>query len=430
MAEEKTEQKRDPVVRVLLSTFRVLLLLGLFLYLAYHLTGGVAVEMRTETVKPAFEELRLDTVGTIVRDETVVYSDLSGVVSYRFADGERVAIRSKVATVYSGNTDAETVARIAELDRSIDLLEAANIEENTTVSDGTAADRTVKTTLASVSELLSRGKYGSTAAATDTLLTATVRRDTILADGGSAAGERLAELRAERAALAEQLGGSTAVYAAEAGYFYAHADGGETAFAYDGVLTMSAAEYRVKTNAITAPQANAIGKIVRVPRWYLLCPIPREEGKSLRVGKNYPVDFGAEGMRLSMRLAAKNEGDGETLLVFTSQEMPAEFGFDRTCKVSVVTETVEGYRIPASALRVVDGVVGVYIRSGNTVRFRAAEVFYENGSYVFVDANTEGVTLYANDDDPDNDLYCKGLSLYDAVIVSGAKDLLPEGIVK
>ena len=78
----------------------------------------------------------------------------------------------------------------------------------------------------------------------------------------------------------------------------------------------------------------------------------------------------------------------------------------------------------------VDGTVGVYIRSGNTVRFRVADVIYENGADVFVDPDTAGVTLYAGDTDSENDLYCGGLALYDAVIVGGARDLIPEGIVK
>ena len=118
------------------------------------------------------------------------------------------------------------------------------------------------------------------------------------------------------------------------------------------------------------------------------------------------------------------------MLIFSALGMPEGFTFDRTQRASLVRDTVSGYRIPASALRVVEGVVGVYIRSGNTVRFRTADVLYESGAYVYIDTETEGVTLYADDTDAENDLYCEPISLYDAVIVSGARDLIPEGIVK
>ena len=75
-----------------------------------------------------------------------------------------------------------------------------------------------------------------------------------------------------------------------------------------------------------------------------------------------------------MTLAAKNEENGEVLLVFVTQEMPADFDFARTQRVSAVYGEVTGYRVPSSALRVVDGQVGVYVRAGSTIRFRTADV--------------------------------------------------------
>lgn len=427
---EKETQKRDPVLRVLLALGRGLLVLGLLLYLLYHLTNGFSAEMRTETVRLSTEEILLESDGTIVRDERQVTADARGVVSYRFADGERVKVGAKIAMLYGGAADSADIARIAEIDRAIDLLTAADIDEETNVSDGAAADRTVAAGMLTLSEQIARGDYGKTAEGADALLTALVRRDTILADGGDAVGARLAALQSERTELAAALLLSETVYAPEAGYFYAYADGGESAFDLDRVETLTPADYRLKLSAFSAPQASTIGKLVRSPKWYLLMPVTAEEAIGLKVGSSYTVIFSADGQRLSMRLAAKNEGGEEVLLVLTTNQMPADFSFARTQKVALVRDTVEGYRLPASALRVVDGIVGVYIRSGNTVKFRAADVFYESGAYVFVDPETEGVTLYASDTDETNDLYCKGLTLYDAVIVSGAKDLTPEGIVK
>lgn len=428
MGEQNTEKKRDPVLRVLLSLGRGLLLVGLFLYLLYHLTGGFAAEMRTETVRLSTEAMLVTGEGTVVRDERVIGTSLYGVVGYRYPDGTRVPIGAKVAVVYSG-TDGETAAEIAEIDRAIDLLSAAEIREDTGISDGTAADRRLHERARMLSEQLARGQYADAAEGADVALTLLLQRDTILA-GGDAAGDRLAALRAERERLALRLGGSDAVYAPEAGYFYSETDGGEAAFDFSRVESLTPAEYRLKLSAFTAPAAESIGKMVRSSKWYLLMPVPEEEAYGLAVGKSYELRLGVAETRFSMTLAAKNEGDGETLLVLSAHSMPEGFAFDRTQKVSLVRDTVSGYRIPSSALRMVDGVVGVYIRSGNTVRFRVADVLHESGTYVFIDPDTEGVTLYATDTDSENDLYCAGLSLYDAVIVSGARDLVPEGIVK
>lgn len=430
MEEKATEQRRDPVARFLLSLLRGVLILGLLFYLLYHLTNGFSVEMKTHTVKLVTEEQLLSAVGTVVRSEMPVSASDSGVVSYLYADGERVKANAKVAMVYSGYSDSDTVARIAELDRSIELLEAAGIDGDTYVSDGAAAEREIASRLLTLSEQIGRGDFSGAGEGADSLLSTFVRRDVILSDGGDSTRATLSALRAERESLAASLsGGSTAVRASRAGYFYSYADGCETVFSYDSAETLTPAEYRAGLASMQSASAGAIGKIVLYPRWYLLCPVSEEEAKALQAGSTYVLYFSGSGTRISMTLAAKNAGDGEVLLVFSTQVMPDGFDFDRTQKVSVVTETVSGYRLPASALRVVDGSVGVYIRSGNTVKFRLVEVFYESGAYVFVRTDTAGQTLYADDDDATNDIYCKGLSLYDNVIVSGARELAPDRIV-
>ena len=124
-----------------------------------------------------------------------------------------------------------------------------------------------------------------------------------------------------------------------------------------------------------------------------------------------------------MTLVAKIEENGEVLLVFKTQSMPDGFDFARTQRASVVYADVTGYRVQASALRVVDDVVGVYVRSGSTILFRTADVLYESGAYAYVSTESAPATLYAKDGDETNDVPCKGLMLYDEVIVSGAKDL-------
>lgn len=386
--------------------------------------------MKTQTVKLSAEELLLSTVGTVVRAEVPVLSSESGVVSYVYGDGEKVKASAKVATVYSGYADSDTVARIAELDRSIELLEATGIDGDTHVSDGADAEREIASQLLTLSEQIGRGAFGSAGKGADSLLSTFVRRDAILTENTDSTLATLSALRAERESLAASLtGGSTVVRASQPGYFYSYADGGETVFAYDRVEKLTPAEYREGLAAMQSAPAGILGKIVLYPRWYLLCPVTEEEAKTLKTQNSYTLYFSGCGERIAMTLAAKNAGDGEVLLVFTTQEMPADFDFARTQKVSVVTETISGYKLPASALRIVDGSVGVYIRSGNTVKFRIVEVFYESGAYVFVRTDTAGQTLYANDDDATNDIYCKGLSLYDNVIVSGAKDLSPDRIV-
>lgn len=426
---DEREKKQDPVARVLMSLARGALVLALFFYLLYHLTSGFSVEMKTQVVKPVSEDITVSAAGVILRDEAVIKSDVEGVVSYPYSDGEKVKKGARIATVYSGTTDTKTVARIAEIDRATELMSLAEVDERTTVSDGADAAEEISELLMSASEQIGKGKYGEISEIADRLLTTAVRRDTILSDG-EGAGATLRALNEERERLTASLSGvASSVTAPFAGYFYSYADGGEGVFDFNSAKSLTADEYRVKIGLMGDADRTAVGKIVRSPKWYLMLPVSTDEAKLFNAESKYDVLFEADGIKLSMLLEARNDSEGESLLVFSSSLMPGGFSFDRMQNVSVVASSVSGYKLPLSALRVVDGYVGVYIRSGNNIKFRVVEQLYESGTYVFVSTKTEGVTLYQSDSDEENDVYCKGLSLYDAVIVSGAKDLSPDRIV-
>ena len=249
-----------------------------------------------------------------------------------------------------------------------------------------------------------------------------LRRDAILTGEGGASA-LLSSLKTRRASVAASIAGSsTDVYTNTAGYFYSTADGYESSFDYASVESLTPSGYRAALNA-GAQATDAVGKIVLRAGWYFVSAVQKEDALSLSIGSSYAVDFTASGERINMTLAAKNEENGEVLLVFRTQSMPEGFDFSRTQRASVVYGSVTGYRVPSSALRVVDGVVGVYVRSGSTILFRTADVLYESGAYAYVSTKSEPVTFYADDEDETNDMTCKGLMLYDEVIVSGAKDL-------
>ena len=418
------EKKRDPVARFWLSLLRAALVIGLILYILLHLTGGLSETMKTVQANLYTRELTLPLTGTVVRDETAIPSAATGAVSYFYVDGARVRLGAKVATVYSGYTDSTAVGSVAQTDRLIDLLTAAEAE-GTTVESAVRADAAIRQSLLTLASATRRGHFADATHETESLLLSMLRRDAILGGSGDASA-LLASLKSSRAAMtAASLGSGTDIYAPEAGYFYGGADDGcETRFSYADIERMTPAAYRAAA-AETPTAGSAVARIVRRAKWYFAAPAAKEDALGFTVGSSYALDFAASNVRIPMTLAAKNEENGEVLLVFVTQEMPADFDFARTQRVSAVYGEVTGYRVPSSALRVVEGHVGVYVRAGSTIRFRTADVLDESGAYVWISPESAPVTLYAQDDDPDNDLVCKGLTLYDEVIVSGARDLTP-----
>ncbi|MBE6680266.1 MAG: hypothetical protein E7598_07090 [Ruminococcaceae bacterium] len=428
--DEQNGEKQSLFVRGLVSVCRVLLILGLLFYVMYHLTNGFSAEMRTEVVKLYTEPMTFNSAGVIVRRETVIKNTSGGVASYRYENGTRVNKDAKIATVYGSSNDAAVVAKAAQVDKTVDFLEELDYDKDLSVYDGIAATKEISALLTAFSDSASRGNYAAAMSNRDALLKAFIRRDAALDTGKAGVEDQLEALAAQRASLEKSLSGAAnTVTASVSGYFYDYTDGGEGIFDYDSVKKLTPSEYKNLLSKLPAVGENAVGKIVTEPKWYFITEATKEDCLSFNKGKTYEVLFHASNTRIVMTLEAENIAGEEAVLVFSSFEMPLDFDFSREQKVSVVTKSISGYRVPSNALRVVDGVVGVYIRVGNTVKFRVADVIYESGAYSYISTETEGKTLYALDADVENDIYCKALSLYDNVIVSGSRKLTPDRIV-
>ena len=100
----------------------------------------------------------------------------------------------------------------------------------------------------------------------------------------------------------------------------------------------------------------------------------------------------------------------KTVLVFKTDVMPSGFNYLRKQNVQIIEESYTGYKVPSNAVRVINGKKGVYILSGNTVKFKEITVLVEQDGYFIVE---ERPSYY---EDPD--CYDK-LGLYDMIIVSG-----------
>ena len=85
----------------------------------------------------------------------------------------------------------------------------------------------------------------------------------------------------------------------------------------------------------------------------------------------------------------------------------------RTEDVEIVINETDGIRVNKSAVRVINGVQGVYVLTGNIVRFKKLDIIYTGEDYVISKMIKE-------------DVYDKNkvpyLKIYDAVILEG-KDL-------
>ena len=90
----------------------ILVYVGVSAFFAFSNMG-----IETETVSYGQVSDSLQAQGFAIRNETLVVGEYDGVISYRMADGTRVAKGGVIADVYQSEDDAAAWSRIERIDR-------------------------------------------------------------------------------------------------------------------------------------------------------------------------------------------------------------------------------------------------------------------------------------------------------------------------
>lgn len=405
--------------RVGLGFLSIVLVLCIFVYVVFHLTNGFSPEIITTPALRGQYLERDDSQGYIFRYESVVSKLDGGTVNYNVSDGEKIGIGTLVATVYENVGDEKLTAQMVDIDRRIELLSRSNILDNVSVSDTKTEDEKIGGYLDTIMQSKRAGNYTAASNLSGDLLVAMNRRELIVSSRTSYDKE-IAALRTERASISSALSGkSEAVYVNKSGYFYYECDGYERLFDPESLESMTPESLDALVSA-TPDSTGYVGKNVTLQKWYLALKLDRTELGKYTLGESYKIAFrDYSDITVTMKLERLNVSADEGLLVFSSNDMPEGFAFERSQSVSVITEEHEGLRFPASALRLCDGVEGVYVLYGNTVFFRAAEVIAKENGYAYVKADGDEYVVIEGDESGEGRVAWQSVALYDEVIVGG-----------
>ena len=391
-------------------------------YILYHMFGGAGREIETTPASYVTEREKIQLEAYVLRDETVLYSDLTGSVSYLFDNGEKAAVGSTLAAVYSGNDIRD---EIVDLENKIQILEASNLTGNLALADTKTVDADIERLYLLMRDKIEQGDINYALRRRDELLTLLNKRQ-ILVNNVENYTSRIASLEAEKQELiGSQNGEASYITTDRSGYFYTAIDGYENIFSSRSISILSLSNFTEMTqsppeNLTESGGKYAIGKLVTSNTWYIACAVPQTMTKSFVEGRNYKVVFPySADKEITMKLyrVLTEPGSDTSLMIFQSDIVTDGFNFLRRQTVEVVCQSYSGYQVPVASVRMVDGVKGVYILDGSVVRFREVVTLYENNGYFVVEEK-----------DPADESQYKRLGLYDLVITKG-RDLYEGKII-
>lgn len=403
-------------------TAALILLGGLLWFLIYHASGGFTPKAEILPARFGTYDASLDGEAWIFREETPLYRNQNGSIGYLVDNGGKVGIDQEIAKVYFNSNSNQILSRITAIDKSLKLLEAGSLTGGASVLGVDTLDRQIGEAMQIIREEVDAGQPGQALLSAQELLAQLNKRRILTAETPDYEDE-IADLRRERQGLVASLGSPVQTVTAPAsGYFYKSVDGYETIFTMGNMENLTVESFEaLKKSEKQDYGEKCIGKLVYQYDWYFACSTDVRRITDYSVGQSYDVRFPYSGdVTLSAELTGvltQRDTEGAVLL-FHATRMPEGFSFRRCQKVRILTGTYAGLKVPADAVRVADGVTGVYILYGSTVYFRSIEPVGEAEGYIYARSDFEGVSAYADDEDPANDVFYKPLREYDEIVVS------------
>lgn len=363
--------------------------------------------------------------GVYIRSETVQRYQGTGAVRYCVSDGAKLGVGSVIAEIYEDEEQIDLRRRIAEKEDELNLL--TKIE-----NPGTTEHAQAVSLAAQISEQY-RSLVRAREAGDYTALTQCKQELTVLMSTYDKITKSTVDFTGRIAALREQIEGLKSrltdpvetIRAEHSAYFVSYADGYEDTLKPNNMtgLTPERLSEIADENKASEEGGTVIGKLIDGYSWYITGVFDNSKLR-LSEGDNASVRLASLGRNLTVSveslITVTVDGEKRTQGVFRCDQLTHDVVQHRTERVEIVRRTVQGIKVPRSAIRfkeltetvkdeqgneseVTTNYMGVYVRIGETAEFRKIDIVYEDDSY-YLSSLTAGSGYVA---------------LYDDIIVKG-----------
>lgn len=399
------------ILKFLLLVFAVVLASSIFYHLFY-----TNFETENATYYEASDGSRFQ--GVYVRSETVESYSGAGAVRYCVDDGAKLGVGSVIAEVYSDPEQIDLRRRIAEKQDEIAMLrkiENPGTSENAQPANlASLIDEQYKNMI----RLRERQDYSAMSSAKQnmTVLMSTYEKVT---GSGVDFNDRIVALEDEVSRLNTLLSApEKTIPAKESAYFVSYVDGYESMLTPETMRTLTPEQLSSVSDDGTLSASGAgeqiIGKLIKDYAWYIVGVF---DNRKLRLSEGESATVRLESVPQNLTVTVESlhsTGDIErTQGIFRCDELTHDIVQHRSGRVEIVRETIEGIRVPRSAIRfktmtveqsdeegnvteVTDDFMGVYVLVGETPEFRRIKVVYEEDDYYLssLDAGSGYIALY------------------------------------
>lgn len=386
------------VMRVLFA----LLALFILITVGYQGYSSVRQEYETETAVIYSSADKVSFRGVYIRDESVIRSSYSGVLSYPVSDGSKVANGSVVAYVYEDESDIEINRRINELSDEIELLKAAQNPGTVLTAQPDFISSLISEKYQTLATLLAKKDISDIKSYRDELLTLmSIYQISVKQEDGY--DERIARLELETDELVKNRKSyKAAIKSSDSGYFVSYTDGYENQLKLDDNSSVTAEVIKdVIANEKTmraSRSKNEIGKLVKGYNWKIAGIIDNSDSV-YNPGDQVKLSFAStpDTVTATIESLEPTEVPEEWVLILRCDEMTYDLVQKRVERVEMTLNDFEGIKVPRDALRFnKNNEKGCYVLWGQRVLFKKVDPIFEDDSYTLsrISSDEEYVCVY------------------------------------
>lgn len=377
-------------------------------FIGYQVYMVAMAPMRTEICHAFTVGDTISGQGMVFRDEQIINIDRHDTVVYSISDGSKVAKGSTIASIYRLPEDSQNRLLADSLKKQIETLKSVSIQSGSSTSYLETISKQITSEVESLSGIVAHSMLENFESTRNSLEYNLIAKDLAIGKDVDLQG-RIDEITAEVDRLEKSISAApTAVESPVAGYFVSSLDLFEADCSADKLTTYSADQLIEMAGRAKAgkKETSGIGKVINGYQWSYAAVITAKDAEKLQAGKKVALSFPlteAQNIPASVTDVVMT-GDGRAIAYFSSSYMTEAIANLRGQDVSVTANSYSGIKVTSSAIRAIEGVKGVFVKSGNEIIFRKVNVLYDNGTFAIVEAGSTGTDY---------------LKLYDEVVVEG-----------
>lgn len=344
------------------------------------------------------------TSGLLIREERVIDLPKTAGVRYTLPEGGKFVNTTPVAMQYSGEEMALMADRSQVLEQERDiLLDVERGTSSTIKPDIASLSSNVYITLRDLTTVSNLGYVRDVEPIRQGLIK-NISHIQATVDQSLRFTQRIGELDTQIA----QSEAGTVIQVADSGYFSRFSDGCEGQFTPALLDTITIPQLTELTDKEYPHNTATFGKCITSYDWYYVTTIPLKEAELFQPDTKMTLDFvgSVDGVPLSgwVKSITEDTATGQALLVIQSSDVSADSVSRRTATVKLGFEDYRGIRFSKKALRILDGVKGVYVRGKSAIEFKKVDIIYT------------GTDFYLSRLDYNSKVY---LNIFDEIIVEG-----------